>query len=261
MSQLPSLLNRLEARLQSLVEGSLGRLFPAYDLRQALVHQLVTAMQAELRLDSSQALSEESLVAPDQFTIFLPAEQVTGLKYQQELLKELARALQQAAQADHLRFLNPPSIRLMPLSARDVERIQVVAQFSLMDITQTSTLQQKAAAALGVGEIPAAFLIVDGVRTFHVEEALVNIGRQEENHLVIDDPRVSRHHAQLRFTQHRFLLFDLGSTGGTFVNGQPVTQHILVSGDVISLGGVPLIFGIEPGSRPSQTQTIPPPKA
>ncbi len=255
MSQLPSILNRLESRLQTLVEGSLGRLFPAYDLRQALAHHLVTAMQGELRLDTREPLSEENLISPDQFTIFLPSEQADIALDRQDLVKELARGLQRAAQASRIRFLNPPTVRILPSPENELEKIQVVAQFSLVDLTSTSTLAQAAVTPLAV-EVPAAFLIVDGVRTFHVTEALVNIGRQEDNHLVIDDPRVSRHHAQLRFTQGRFMLFDLGSTGGTFINAVQITRHLLVSGDVISLGGVPLIFGLEPGKVAHQTQSL-----
>lgn len=258
MSQIPTILNRLEARLQKLIEGSMGRLFPAHDLRQTLLQHLASAMQSEMRLDISLPSGEEILVAPDQFTIFLPPDEAAGLKNQAGLLKDLAYELQQAAQSEHVRFLNPPSIRLLPNPEQEGSKIQALAQFSLVDATRTSTLQQLPSSSRQTHEVPAAFLIVDGVRTFHIEEALTTIGRQDGNALIIDDPRVSRRHAQLRYTQNRFILFDLGSTGGTFVNDQPVTQHVLVSGDVISLGGIPLIFGIEPGGQTSHTQTIQP---
>jgi pSer/pThr/pTyr-binding forkhead associated (FHA) protein len=39
------------------------------------------------------------------------------------------------------------------------------------------------------------------------------------------------------------VLFDLNSTGGTYVNGQRIYQHALKAGDVISLSGVPVIYG------------------
>src|SRR5574339_383918 len=88
-----------------------------------------------------------------------------------------------------------------------------------------------------------AFLIVEGVKVHPLKEAVVNIGRRLENHLVIDDPRISRNHAQLRAIKGRYVLFDLNSTGGTFVNGQRTSQTVLYPGDVISLAGVALIFG------------------
>jgi len=77
-----------------------------------------------------------------------------------------------------------------------------------------------------------------------------------DNHLVIDDPRVSRLHAQLRIVRGQFVIFDLDSTGGTFVNGQRIHQYTLRAGDVISLAGVPLVFGQEI-PEPGDTQEVP----
>jgi hypothetical protein len=82
-----------------------------------------------------------------------------------------------------------------------------------------------------------AFLIVEGVKVYPLKEAVVNIGRRLENSLVIDDPRISRNHAQLRAINGRYVLFDLNSTGGSFVNGQRTSQTVLYPGDVISLAG------------------------
>ena len=103
-----------------------------------------------------------------------------------------------------------------------------------------------------------AFLIVEGVKVHALNEPVVNIGRRLENQLVIDDPRVSRNHAQLRAIKGRFVLFDLNSTGGTFVNGQRTSQTVLYPGDVISLAGVALIFGQDnPPPRPDLANTAP----
>jgi pSer/pThr/pTyr-binding forkhead associated (FHA) protein len=103
-----------------------------------------------------------------------------------------------------------------------------------------------------------AFLIIEGVKVYALKESVVNIGRRLENGLVIDDPRVSRNHAQLRAIKGRFVLFDLNSTGGTFVNGQRTSQTVLYPGDVISLSGVALIFGQDnPPPRPDLAETGP----
>jgi pSer/pThr/pTyr-binding forkhead associated (FHA) protein len=72
---------------------------------------------------------------------------------------------------------------------------------------------------------------------------VINIGRRPDNQLVINDSRVSRIHAQLRAINGLYIIFDLDTTGGTFVNGQKINQCTLYPGDVISLAGVPLIFG------------------
>ena len=115
-----------------------------------------------------------------------------------------------------------------------------------------------------------AFLIIEGLRVHPLREAVVNIGRRLENHVVIDDPRISRQHAQLRAIKGHFVLFDLNSTGGTFVNGQRANQTVLYPEDVISLAGVILVFGqdiereelldtsplSEPGSAAQPTATM-----
>lgn len=89
----------------------------------------------------------------------------------------------------------------------------------------------------------AAFLIVGGTKVFTLNQAVTNIGRRLDNHLVVDDPRVSRYHAQICYVRGRFIIFDLNSTGGTYVNGQRINQSVLYPGDVISLAGLPIVFG------------------
>jgi pSer/pThr/pTyr-binding forkhead associated (FHA) protein len=59
---------------------------------------------------------------------------------------------------------------------------------------------------------------------------------------VLDDPNVSRRHAQVRREGDAIFVVDLGSTNGTRVNGVPVREHRLVSGDVISVGTTALRF-------------------
>lgn len=103
-----------------------------------------------------------------------------------------------------------------------------------------------------------AFLVIEGMKVHTLTESVINIGRKFENHIIIDDPRISRHHAQLRAIRGHFVLFDLNSTGGTFVNGQRTTQTVLYPGDMISLAGVTLIFGQDSLTpRPDLVDTSP----
>lgn len=87
----------------------------------------------------------------------------------------------------------------------------------------------------------SAFLIVNS-QVFPLERELINIGRKLDNHVVIQDSRISRNHAQLRVMNGQFVLLDLNSTGGTFVNDQRITKSVLYSGDTISLAGVIIKF-------------------
>jgi pSer/pThr/pTyr-binding forkhead associated (FHA) protein len=74
-------------------------------------------------------------------------------------------------------------------------------------------------------------------KIFPMEGDVITIGRESENGIVINDAEVSRKHTQFVFQGGKFVVTDLGSTNGTFVNGQRLTgQHVLQPGEVISLG-------------------------
>ena len=89
--------------------------------------------------------------------------------------------------------------------------------------------------------LPTAYLIVNS-EVFTITSSLTNIGRKLDNHIVLNDPRISRNHAQVRVVEGQYVLLDLNSTGGTTVNGRKVTKSVLYSGDLISLAGVEIKF-------------------
>jgi pSer/pThr/pTyr-binding forkhead associated (FHA) protein len=90
----------------------------------------------------------------------------------------------------------------------------------------------------------SAFLIVEGKRAVSLERPITSIGRKDDNHIVIKNQHVSRYHAQIRNIKGSYVLMDLESTVGTSINGKKVKQAFLKEGDVISIGGSPLIFGL-----------------
>ncbi len=74
-------------------------------------------------------------------------------------------------------------------------------------------------------------------KTFPLEGDVLTIGREASNPIAINDAEVSRKHTQLVFQGGKYIVTDLGSTNGTFVNGTRLTgQQVLQSGDIISLG-------------------------
>jgi pSer/pThr/pTyr-binding forkhead associated (FHA) protein len=74
-------------------------------------------------------------------------------------------------------------------------------------------------------------------KIFPMEGDVITIGREAGNGIIINDAEVSRKHTQFVFQGGKYIVTDLGSTNGTFVNGQRLTgQHILQPGEVISLG-------------------------
>jgi len=73
-------------------------------------------------------------------------------------------------------------------------------------------------------------------------------GRHPDSQLFLDDVTVSRRHAQFERTATGYLLRDVGSLNGTYVNGGRVEEHVLQSGDVIQIGLYRLTFLLGDGS-------------
>ena len=70
----------------------------------------------------------------------------------------------------------------------------------------------------------------------------VTIGRNDNNDIVLSDRNVSRRHAYIQYENCRHILYDAGSTNGTFVNGEKVTEVPLLSGDKIRTGNTVLTY-------------------
>lgn len=72
---------------------------------------------------------------------------------------------------------------------------------------------------------------------FTLEGDQIDIGRDSTNEITINDAEISRRHARLTFQGGKYVLEDLGSTNGTFVNGQRLAgPRVLKAGEVISFG-------------------------
>lgn len=83
---------------------------------------------------------------------------------------------------------------------------------------------------------------VNVLRDVELTEPVVTIGRAASNRIHLEHPTVSSRHAEVRKVDGGFELVDLGSTNGTFVNGQRIRQQRLQPRDRISLGAVQFVF-------------------
>jgi hypothetical protein len=88
---------------------------------------------------------------------------------------------------------------------------------------------------------PRAILVGRGVRV-ELDANTVLLGRAKECDIVVDDPSVSRRHAEVRPAPEGHWVIDLGSTNGTEVNGRRVEKAKLETGDVITIGQTELRF-------------------
>lgn len=234
-----SRLDQIEARLRDLIEGS-AQLLPWHSHQHQLANRLVLAMQNALVEDIGGQIT-----APVHFIIYLPPEDYSLWSNEHSILEILANVLQQAALENGITFTRPPIIELAQdeqLPAHEM-RVNMIMPQHPIDETAVLTLSHNEIEESRDARSLHAFLIINNTQTYPLRDLVINIGRRPDNHIIIDDPRVSRNHAQLRASRGRYVIFDLGSTGGTFVNGARITQHILKPGDVISLAGIPVVYG------------------
>jgi hypothetical protein len=237
-------LARFERSIQTLVEGSLGKLFSTQDVNSDdLVRHLQKAMQ-----EGCKRLADGRIIAPNMYVIELSQETNQKQPIPEELLGSLATRLEQYASQSHWNLLDRLVVHIALTDTIPYGNYEIKSQFHLEQIAQTTTLDTESFSETAT--IPEnAFLIVNGVDVFQLKTPVVNIGRRPDNHLIIDDPRVSRSHAQLRAIKGNYVVFDLGSTGKTYVNNQAIHQSVLFPGDVISLAGLPIIYGQDARKR------------
>ena len=88
----------------------------------------------------------------------------------------------------------------------------------------------------------ASSLILPNGDRFPLTDSIITVGRHPDSNLVLADPNVSRHHAEIRPKGDRFAVVDLGSTNGTRVNGVRVDSQILNEGDEIAFGNTRMHF-------------------
>ncbi len=267
---------RLENWITQLVEEPFVRLFAGRMLPQEVAQHLARAMEDGERL-SARGVTE----VPGRYRVILNPEDLAALTaHHPNLDEQLAAALKALTARMHVHLREPPAIILQPDPRMPLRSVHIVAanhipvteertqDMTPVDPTQaphgSTTSNGKSDAIRSTSTAPHAYLIIEdrdrrsSERIFDLAHPTVRIGRALDNDLILEDKRVSRHHAQLRRRYGRYILQDLGSRGGLKVNGFPVQECVLRPGDVIVLAGVPIIYAEEkPGQLPeSDTQPM-----
>jgi len=245
-------LQKLENRIRELIEIRMAGLLPGNNIEQTAIQQIAATLYASTTEKSGKGFS------PNIYTVIVHPEDMPRW-HDHRILDTLKETIQTVGQEANLKFSTPPTISIATDTSLSPGKLRVVASYKMDTLEPTNAMTTETLSEPVDTSMPEnAFLIVDGRKVFPLTTSVVNIGRRLENQLTIDDPRVSRTHAQLRSIKGRYVVFDLDSTGGTFVNGKRTSQTILYPGDVISLAGVNLVFGQDnPLPRPDLKDTGP----
>ena len=256
-------LRSIEKRMESLVEGVFGRAFK----RQ--VHPVEIAKGLVKQMDEGRMVSVSRTYAPNDFTVHLSkADTESIMAYQSALGDELVQYASSHARSKGYHLMTPPKIQFVTEESLRFGEFGVTARLTgpadgprekgapedtsgqtRIFRTERTSEEGQGTAAISAEEAKKHGLVrevsevVVGDRTHSLEgRGPWNVGRSEENDIVISDPNVSRRHARLSRSDNGFVVEDLGSTNGTLLDGAPIDRERIESGDKLTFGGITARF-------------------
>jgi hypothetical protein len=244
-----SLLRNLEAKIEGVFQGTFSRAF------RSRVQPVEIARKLAKEMTENQTVSISRVYVPNQFSVFLsPGDREQFEGYEDALKKELSDYLLEHARNDGLALVTRPGIEFHTDERLQLGEFGIAAQLLKTDVEEEDIDQAEfghtmvyspdrearrlAPAGPGLGR---ALLVGEGKRLV-LSGNRVLIGRSRECDFMLDDPNVSRQHAELRREGDVWVVADLGSTNGVKVNGSRVNEAELGTGDEITLGLARLSF-------------------
>ena len=228
------ILQRFENRLEQLVSGAFAKAF-----RSAVQPvEVAAALQREVD-NSAQILSRNRRLVPNQFHVELSPQDYQRLApYSSTLSDELVEMLRDHAHEQSYVFTGPVSISFDEKEELTTGRFHVRSS-ALASVTPASDSAVTDTAVRRANVI----LEVNGMR-HPLDPPGIVIGRGNDADLRINDPGVSRRHAEIRIYPGdpatggtpQVSVVDLGSTNGVLVNGHKVSQATLDDGAQIKVG-------------------------
>ena len=242
-------LQRFERRLEGMVEGAFARAFKS-ELQPV---EVASAIQREMD-DRAAIVAAGRTLVPNDFVVEVAETDRERLNvYAESLGVELANLARDYAREQGYSFVGPVRMRFegVPDLTTGTFRIRSgVIRGSTVEggeVRQPASDLPRAPASQFPGHprllvATAGAPAGQGERTYELQTPVTLLGRGTDCDLRLVDPGVSRHHAELRVEDSQVVLVDLGSTNGTFVNGQPVRRVVLSDGTHVTLGRTTMIF-------------------
>jgi hypothetical protein len=250
-----SVLRTLESKLAGLVEGTFSRAF------KSEVRPVEIARKLAKEMDDHRVQSLSRVYAPNEYAVWLsPDDRAQFEGYEDELASELAGYLLEHARRERValatrpqiefktddrlrlgefgiqaRMVRPPEREEEPVSQGDEGHTMVYSMADRVSEPLREPDPRRGTARLRVGQ-----------HTEIVGSGGATLGRSRDCDVVLDDPNVSRHHAEVRPSGGSWIVNDLGSTNGIKLNGRRIRgPESLKRGDVIELGTSRVTFDLE----------------
>lgn len=213
-------LSSFESRLERLVEGAFARTSKRGLQPAEIGRRLIREIEIERRIGI------RGVVAPNSFQVLLSSRDFEDIgSFSSMVSRELETLAEEHCVQHQYRLPGPVIVELIEDQGYKPNTFSIRAVFSEEENFM----------------VGGSLVLPDGMKVA-VDKQAVTIGRMPGSSIVIDDPKVSRQHAQVYLDQDQVILTDLGSTNGTFVNGRRVSRVVLQGQDDIAIGSSHLIF-------------------
>lgn len=211
----------IERNIERLVEGLFSRVF------RSGLQPVEIGRRLAREMDLRRTVGVSGMVAPNDFIVTIgPQDAERFESFSNALNQELVEALREHARVERYSFMGHVTV-----DVRVDEKLNP-GQFKVSGSVQA----QPGGGPLG------ALVLPDGQRIELADEPVI-VGRLPECQVNLSDPNVSRRHAEVRRSGNEFVLFDLGSTNGTRVNGTQISgERRLRDGDEIGVGAIAIRF-------------------
>jgi hypothetical protein len=252
-------LRTLEQKIEALFEGVFGRAF------RTNVQPVELARKLAKEMDDHKTVSVSRVYVPNEYTVYLStADRAQFEGYESSLQSELEEYVTEHAKREDYALLTAPRVLLetdddlavgeFGIATRMVQprRAKRAEGEPEEQVEPGATMIYKPKAMPEAAEAPAdpdlerevATLSWDG-RTLRVDKRRVVLGRSRECDIQVEDPNVSRRHAELRQEGSAYWIVDLDSTNGIEVNGRRAQRAKLESGDTFTVGSTEITFTTE----------------
>ena len=222
------MLARFERMMEQAVEGSLRRVFSTE------LQPVQLAKAAARAMEEAQVVGLRGPEVPNRYVLRLsPADLARFNEYSGTLSSELSRYLVDYARERGLRLVAQPQVELIEDPSVPQGSVRADARFVDLEPKRQAALEDalEGTRRLRLGDLAQAPVSAAGLRLtdrlgldypLDPTTAVVRVGRASDNDVAIPNQRVSRYHAQLRWTRDGWVVYDLDSTNGTYVDDEPV---------------------------------------
>ena len=221
------MLTRLERALERIMEGSIARVF------RLRVQPAEIGRRLERAMLDGRVISVGTSLAPNLYEVRLhPEDAAVFAGWHEALSREMETWLAELAFAQGLSTVGPIRVRLVGDAGVGRRSVQAEGRFA-GGATPAATAGQPDQ------DLPQPLRLLPiepGIPHLSLRSSLVTVGRADDNDLVLADPEVSRHHARLEPDGQSWRAIDLGSTNGTWVNGERLNAATIAVGDELAFG-------------------------